>query len=288
MGNHTSTPTISCHLGECDNNKTKNLLRPGDTIRGTIKLTLPGVKAAGDNNNDDNNNDDYLKVLRESFDGISIDVAGIEYVVMPPTSSSEEEEKEEQQQQQSRRWLKPTHNVIRLKASVADFNNYNTNDDSCCGEYYYPFEIELPTNASYEKHERIAIEKALSLSSPSSSPLTFSSKKTPMLLPSNSSPSLDLSSSFSSVPSGILLRHNSSNEEEDDYDDSDNQSLSDDEYSDGGRNDSTNDNKNNNEDSNLSLSFRRKTVIAYRLKAFLRRKPGVRLTTDTDVKCYAE
>jgi len=283
MGNHTSTPTISCHLGECDNskNKTKNLLRPGDTIRGTIKLTVPGVN--GDNNAD------YLNVLRESFDGISIDVAGVEYVVMPPTSSSEEkeEQQQQQQQQQSRRWLKPTHNVIRLKASVADFTNSNNNDDSCCGEYYYPFEIELPTNASYEKHERIAIEKALSSSSsPSSSPLTLSSKKTPMLLPSYSSASSV--SSSSSVPSGILLRHNSSNEEDDDYDDSDNQSLSDDEFSDGGRNDSTNGNKNNNDDSNLSLSFRRKTVIAYRLKAFLRRKPGVRLTTDTDVKCYAE
>jgi hypothetical protein len=277
MGNHTSTPTISCHLGECDNNKnkTKNLLRPGDTIRGTIKLTVPRVKATGDNN------DDYLKVLGESFDGISIDVAGVEYVVMPPTSSSEEKE---EQQQQSRRWLKPTHNVVRLKASVADFNNNSNNDDSCCGEYYYPFEIELPTNASYEKQERIAIEKALSLSSPSSSPLTLSSKKTPMLLPSYSSTSL---SSSSSVPSGILLRHNSCNEEDDGYDDTDNQSLSDDEYSDGGRNDSTNGNKNN-DDSNLSLSFRRKTLIAYRLKAFLRRKPGVRLTTDTDVKCYAE
>ena len=70
----------------------------------------------------------------------------------------------------------------------------------------------------------------------------------------------------------LHLLHNSSN----------------DEFSDGGRNDSTNGSKNNNDDSNLSLSFRRKTVIAYRLKAFLRRKPGVRLTTDTDVKCYAE
>ena len=277
MGNHTSTPMISCHLGECDNskNKTKNLLRPGDTIRGTIKLTVPGVNG---------NNDDYLKVLRESFDGISIDVAGVEYVVMPPTSSEEEEKEEQHQQQQSRRWLKPTHNVIRLKASVADFNDRNKNDDSSCGQYYYPFEIELPTNASYEKHERIAIEKALSSSSsPSSSPLTLSSKKTPILLPSYSSTSSV--SSSSSVPSGILLRHNSSNEEDDD---SDNQSLSDDEFSDGGCNDSTNGNKNNNDDSNLSLSFRRKTVIAYRLKAFLRRKPGVRLTTDTDVKCYAE
>ncbi|OEU13568.1 hypothetical protein FRACYDRAFT_241907 [Fragilariopsis cylindrus CCMP1102] len=234
MGNHTSTPTISCHLGECDNskNKTKNLLRPGDTIRGTIKLTVPGVSG---------NNDDYIKVLRESFDGISIDVAGVEYVVMPPTSSEEEEKEEQHQQQQSRRWLKPTHNVIQLKTSVADFNDKNKNDDSSCGQHYYPFEIELPTNASV--------------------------------------------SSSSSVPSGILLRHNSSNEEDDD---SDNQSLSDDEFSDGGCNDSTNGNKNNNDDSSLSLSFRRKTVIAYRLKAFLRRKPGVRLTTDTDVKCYAE
>ena len=257
MGNHTSTPTISCHLGECDNSKntTKNLLRPGDTIRGTIKLIVPGVNG---------NNDDYLKVLRESFDGISIDVAGVEYVVMPPTSTEEKEE--QQQQQQSRRWLKPTHNVIRLKASVADFNDKNKNYDSSCGQYYYPFEIDLPTNASYKKHERIAIEKALS----SSSPLSLSSKKTPMLLPLYSSTSSV--SSSSSVPSGILLRHNSSN----------------DEVSDGCRNDSTNGNKDNKDDSNLSLSFRRKTVIAYRLKAFLRRKPGVRLTTDTDVKCYAE
>ena len=272
MGNHTSTPMISCHLGECNNSKntTKNLLRPGDTIRGTIKLTVPGVNG---------NNDDYLKVLRESFDGISIDVAGVEYVVMPPTSSEEEEKEEQHQQQQSRRWLKPTHNVIRLKASLADFNDKNKNYDSSCSQYYYPFEIDLPTNASYKKHERIAIEKALS----SSSPLTLSSKKTPILLPSYSSTSSV--SSSSSVPSGILLRHNSSNEEDDD---SDNQSLSDDEFSDGGCTDSTYGNKNNNDGSNLSLSFRRKTVIAYRLKAFLRRKPGVRLTTDTDVKCYAE
>lgn len=267
MGNHTSTPTISCHFEDkaLTNKKNADCLYPceTETIRGTIRLNVP------------------KEDLRESFEGISIDVAGVEYVVMPSppiattttTATEASTPTTTPQYQQQQQLLAPTNAVVRLKASIADFGAvdadaaadaddrdhriYNCNSKNSSEYFSYPFEIKLPTNNdSYKAHEQaVAVKKGF--------PSLSSSR-------SVSSSSFE-SSSSSSVPPGVLLRHN----DDDSFD------YSDDEI------DIDNDKV---KVAPLSSSTipRRKTVIAYRLKAFLRRKPGVRLTIDTDIKCYAE
>jgi hypothetical protein len=96
-------------------------LQPGENLRGVVRLTVHNEET-----------------FHQSFDGINIVVAGVEYMLL----GNDEDDA-------TRMMIVPTAKVIKLK-SFMDLSSQNTKK----GAHEIPFEIELPTVQEHRRYYR--------------------------------------------------------------------------------------------------------------------------------------
>lgn len=261
MGNHQSA-SIQCCIVTDSEQETSALLLPGQRLMGYVRLTV---------------HQDELK----SFSGINLTVAGVEYDCSASVEQEDTDDAAPSSSSSKQTVVATPTKIVKIKYNIADFLHDDCEEvggekTDCVvkkGDYLYPFEIELPTPKSasadsnsnssrYHNHHRRTsslMSDITTLSSSYYSPLPPPGRK--------HLDSTDRSSSSSSTPwpsydSMLTMIH----DEPDETTMMDRTTTSCDQ----------------------SSTATTTTTVVYKIRAGLRRKPGIALSVDTDIHCEAK